>query len=53
MAIEGHWICRKGPVMFSVGGQTTVAFKGKYAPAPFTWRDDVTPRVVRAVSAKL
>ncbi|MFG2007110.1 hypothetical protein ACGFNU_48975 [Spirillospora sp. NPDC048911] len=50
---EGDWICRKGPLLFSVGGQTTVAFKGKPAPAPFVWRDDVNPLVVETVAAKI
>ncbi|WP_433323602.1 hypothetical protein [Spirillospora sp. CA-294931] len=50
---EGNWICRKGSVLFSVGGQTTVAFKGKPAPAPFVWRDDVNPLIVETVAAKI
>ncbi|WP_344547257.1 hypothetical protein [Actinomadura fulvescens] len=50
---EGTWLCRKGPVLFSVGGQTTVAFKGKPAPAPFVWRDDVNPLIVETVAARI
>ncbi|MFJ4903147.1 hypothetical protein [Streptomyces sp. NPDC088727] len=50
---EGSWTCRKGPLLFTVGGQTTVAFEGKPAPAPFVWRDEVLPEFVRTVSAKI
>lgn len=50
---EGDWFCRKGPLMFSVGGQTTVAFEGKPAPAPFVWRDDVNPLIVETIAAKI
>ncbi|ROO88208.1 hypothetical protein EDD29_5870 [Actinocorallia herbida] len=47
------WVCRKGPVMFRVGGHTTVAFEGRYAPADFAWRDDISPLVVQTVSARI
>ncbi|MEK8142780.1 hypothetical protein NKH18_12855 [Streptomyces sp. M10(2022)] len=50
---EGSWHCRKGPLLFSVGGQTTVTFKGTPAPAPFVWRDDVLPEFVRTIAAKI
>ncbi|MEV0579071.1 hypothetical protein [Streptomyces sp. RTGN2] len=50
---EGSWNCRKGPLLFTVGGQTTVTFKGKPAPAPFVWRDDVLPEFVRTITAKI
>lgn len=50
---EGSWNCRKGPLLFTVGGQTTVTFKGTPAPAPFVWRDDVLPEFVRTIAAKI
>ncbi|MGW1410353.1 hypothetical protein [Streptomyces sp. NPDC002403] len=50
---EGSWYCRKGPLLFTVGGQTTVAFKGTPAPAPFVWRDDVLPEFVQTIAAKI
>ncbi|MFD0022032.1 hypothetical protein [Streptomyces sp. NPDC058382] len=50
---EGNWNCRKGPLLFTVGGQTTVTFKGTPAPAPFVWRDDVLPEFVRTITAKI
>ncbi|MCX4550081.1 hypothetical protein OG204_16235 [Streptomyces sp. NBC_01387] len=50
---EGSWHCRKGPLLFSVGGQTTVTFKGEQDAAPFAWRDDVLPEFVRTVAAKI
>ncbi|MFD3806491.1 hypothetical protein ACFWTC_23445 [Streptomyces sp. NPDC058619] len=50
---EGSWHCRKGPLLFSVGGQTTVAFKGMPAPAPFVWRDRVLPEFVQTIAAKI
>lgn len=50
---EGTWLCRKGPVMFSVGGQTTVTFRGQYAPSPFVWRDNVNPLIVETVASKI
>ncbi|MGW1659361.1 hypothetical protein [Streptomyces atratus] len=50
---EGSWNCRKGPLLFTVGGQTTVTFKGMPAPAPFVWRDEVLPEFVRTIAAKI
>ncbi|MFD8689612.1 hypothetical protein [Streptomyces sp. NPDC059651] len=50
---EGDWSCRKGPVLFTVGGQSTVTFQGAPAPAPFVWRDEVLPEFVRTVAAKI
>ncbi|WP_406379819.1 hypothetical protein [Streptomyces sp. NBC_01618] len=50
---EGSWNCRKGPLLFTVGGQTTVTFKGTPAPAPFVWRDDVLPEFVQTIAAKI
>ncbi|MFD0629836.1 hypothetical protein ACFQ2K_51890 [Streptomyces sanglieri] len=45
--------CRKGPLLFTVGGQSSVTFKGELAPAPFVWRDDVLPEFVRTIAAKI
>ncbi|MFD3762140.1 hypothetical protein [Streptomyces sp. NPDC058622] len=50
---EGSWHCHKGPLLFSVGGQTTVTFKGMPAPAPWVWRDDVLPEFVQTIAAKI
>ncbi|MEU4507804.1 hypothetical protein [Streptomyces sp. NPDC024089] len=50
---EGSWNCRKGPLLFTVGGQSSVTFKGVSAPAPFVWRDDVLPEFVRTIAAKI
>ncbi|MFI5774539.1 hypothetical protein ACIA74_39875 [Streptomyces sp. NPDC051658] len=50
---EGSWTCRKGPLLFAVGGQTSVTFKGASAPAPFVWRDDVLPEFVQTIAAKI
>uniref|UniRef100_A0AAU3H345 DUF3558 domain-containing protein n=1 Tax=Streptomyces sp. NBC_01401 TaxID=2903854 RepID=A0AAU3H345_9ACTN len=50
---EGSWNCRKGPLLFTVGGQSSVVFKGVSAPAPFIWRDDVLPEFVRTIAAKI
>ncbi|MFF1416693.1 hypothetical protein [Streptomyces sp. NPDC058280] len=50
---EGSWICHKGPLLFTVGGQTTVAFDGEEAPAPWTWRDNVLPEFVRTIASKI
>lgn len=50
---EGSWSCRKGPLLFTVGGRTTVTFKGTPAPAPFVWRDDVLPEFVQTITAKI
>ncbi|MFB8033663.1 hypothetical protein ACFC5Z_12035 [Streptomyces sp. NPDC056004] len=50
---EGSWNCRKGPLLFTVGGQSSVTFKGELAPAPFVWRDDVLPEFVRTIAAKI
>lgn len=47
------WTCRKGPLMYTVGGQTTSTFEGQQGPAPFDWRDKVTPKLVRTVAAKV
>ncbi|MFI0818135.1 hypothetical protein ACH4TX_16645 [Streptomyces sp. NPDC021098] len=52
-ALDQNWTCRKGPLMFTVGGQTTATFEGKQDPAPFDWRDKVTPELVRTVAAKV
>jgi hypothetical protein len=46
-------VCVKGPLVFTVGGQTTVAFEGDYGPQPAVWRDKVSPQIARAVSAKI
>ncbi|MFM9370043.1 hypothetical protein [Streptomyces sp. Da 82-17] len=51
--IEESWTCRKGPLMFTVGGQTTATFEGRFDAAPWVWRDDVAPEFVRAVTAKV
>ncbi|MFD4860612.1 hypothetical protein [Streptomyces atratus] len=50
---EASWNCRKGPLLFTVGGQSSVTFKGVLAPAPFVWRDDVLPEFVRTIAAKI
>ncbi|MEN8655553.1 hypothetical protein ABCR94_34515 [Streptomyces sp. 21So2-11] len=50
---EGSWHCRKGPLLFSVGGQTTVTFEGMPAPAPWVWRDNVLPEFVQTIAAKI
>lgn len=50
---EGSWNCRKGPVLFTVGGQTTVTFKDNVAPAPFVWRDKVLPEFVKTATARI
>ncbi|MEU8703792.1 hypothetical protein [Streptomyces sp. NPDC048565] len=50
---EGSWNCRKGPLLFTVGGQSSAVFKGVSAPAPFIWRDDVLPEFVRTIAAKI
>ncbi|MGI8335792.1 hypothetical protein ACRYCC_38085 [Actinomadura scrupuli] len=50
---QGDWFCRKGPLLFTVGGQTTVTFKGRPAPAPWFWRDDVLPEFVQTITAKI
>ena len=50
---DGIWFCRKGSVLFSLGGQTTAKFKGEHAPAPWVWRDDVLPEFVRTIAAKI
>ncbi|WP_406141458.1 hypothetical protein OH828_37135 [Streptomyces anulatus] len=50
---EGSWNCRKGPLLFTVGGQSSVTFRGVSAPAPFVWRDDVLPEFVRTIAAKI
>ncbi|MGW1848752.1 hypothetical protein [Streptomyces sp. NPDC001966] len=50
---EGSWNCHKGPLLFTVGGQTTVTFKGTPAPAPFVWRDDVLPKFIKTMTAKI
>ncbi|KIZ15364.1 hypothetical protein [Streptomyces natalensis] len=51
--IDDSWTCRKGPLMFTVGGHTTATFEGQYDAAPFIWRDKVTPEFVRTVTAKV
>ncbi|MDI3406188.1 hypothetical protein [Streptomyces cavernicola] len=51
--LEDSWTCRKGPLMFTVGGQTTATFEGRMDATPTAWRDDVGPEFVRAVAAKL
>ncbi|WP_406148717.1 hypothetical protein [Streptomyces sp. NBC_01012] len=50
---EGSWNCRKGPVLFTVGGQSSAVFEGVSASAPFVWRDDVLPEFVRTIAAKI
>lgn len=50
---EGSWTCRKGPLLFTVGGQSTVTFEGTPDPAPFVWRDEVLPEFVRTITAKI
>ncbi|MCX4851725.1 hypothetical protein OHB19_42065 [Streptomyces sp. NBC_00893] len=50
---EGSWNCRKGTLLFTVGGQSSVTFKDMPAPAPFVWRDDVLPEFVRTITAKI
>ncbi|MFF7649165.1 hypothetical protein ACFZCY_04785 [Streptomyces sp. NPDC007983] len=50
---DQNWTCRKGPLMFTVGGQTTATFEGQQDAAPFAWRDEVTPELVRTVAAKV
>ncbi|MBL1099218.1 hypothetical protein [Streptomyces coffeae] len=50
---EGSWTCRKGSLMFTVGGQTTTTFDGQSDAAPFVWRDQVAPQFVRTVTAKV
>lgn len=52
-ALDQNWTCRKGPLLFTVGGQTTATFEGMPDAAPFDWRDKVTPELVRAVTAKV
>jgi len=52
-AIDQNWTCRKGPLLFTVGGQTTATFEGMPDAAPSDWRDKVTPGLVRAVTAKI
>lgn len=51
-ALDQNWTCRKGPLLFTVGGQTTATFEGMPDAAPFAWRDKVTPELIRAVGAK-
>ncbi|NBE55687.1 hypothetical protein [Streptomyces boluensis] len=51
--LDDSWTCRKGSLMFTVGGQTTATFEGRMDSAPFVWRDDVGPEFVRAVTAKV
>jgi hypothetical protein len=50
--IDDSWTCRKGPLMFTVGGQTTATFEGQMDAAPWVWRDEVAPEFVRAVTSK-
>jgi hypothetical protein len=50
---DQNWTCRKGAVMFTVGGQTTATFEGQQDAAPFAWRDKVTPELIRAAAAKI
>ncbi|WP_055550107.1 hypothetical protein [Streptomyces sp. NBRC 110028] len=52
-AFDQNWTCRKGPLLFTVGGQTTATFEGMPDAAPFAWRDKVTPELVRTVAAKI
>ncbi|MDQ8703911.1 hypothetical protein RCO28_15620 [Streptomyces sp. LHD-70] len=51
--LDDSWTCRKGPLMFTVGGQTTATFEGRMDASPAFWRDKVGPAFVRAVAAKL
>ncbi|MEU8914526.1 hypothetical protein [Streptomyces nigrescens] len=50
---NGSWTCRKGPLMFTVGGHTTTTFEGQFDAAPFIWRDEVAPEFIRTVTAKV
>ncbi|MEU9111288.1 hypothetical protein AB0D04_05680 [Streptomyces sp. NPDC048483] len=50
---NGSWTCRKGPLMFTVGGHTTTTFEGQFDAAPFVWRDKVAPKFIRTVTAKV
>lgn len=50
---DGSRTCRKGALMFTVGGQTTTTFDGQSDAAPFVWRDKVAPQFVTTVTEKV